>query len=208
VAEEHVSLARLVELYGPPRRIQPHGPSLVIPNILYTQQLSVDLEKAGIRSFSGQHNRRVAWIIPLNQHRTANNPCPAKTYRFGRAWTKEEDKLLLEAMSTTMSYNEIAKKLSGKLDRTPNAIRIRLRRLTKRIRSREAATPKPSKPPIILMPKEDRVTPALDTQALTSLLSACLCLAENSKHLLAIRILISRALQLLQGQVGEAANPA
>jgi len=201
-------LSRLVELYGPPHVVQPHGPSLVIPNVLYTRILSQDLEKAGIHSFSGQLNGRVAWIIPLNQHRLGDNPGPARKYRFGRAWTKEEDKLLLEAMSTTMSYNEIAKKLSRKLDRTPNAIRIRLRRLTKRIRSREAATPKPSKPPIILMPKEDRVTPALDTQALTSLLSACLCLAENSKHLLAIRILISRALQLLQGQVGEAANPA
>jgi hypothetical protein len=116
VAEEHVSPARLVELYGPPRRIQPHGPSLVIPNILYTQQLSRDIEKAGLRSFSGQLNGRVAWIIPLNQHRTANNPCPAKTYRFGRAWTKEEDKLLLEALRQNLSMREIGRRLAGRLD--------------------------------------------------------------------------------------------
>jgi len=178
VAVAESLLSRLVELYGPPRTIAPHGPSVVIPNVLYTPVLSQDIEKAGLRSFSGQLNGRVAWIVPLNQHRLEDPPGQPGACRFGRLWTEEEDKLLLEALQQDLSMREIGRRLAGRLDRSPRAIETRLRKLAKRSRREEAATPKPSKPPIILVPTEDRVTPALDTQALTSLLSACLCLAN------------------------------
>jgi len=61
-------LPRLVQLYDPPRDVAPHEPSLAIQNSLYTHVLSQDLEKAGIRSFSGVSNGKVTWIVPLNQH--------------------------------------------------------------------------------------------------------------------------------------------
>jgi hypothetical protein len=132
VAEAECLLGRLVEVYGPPRVVGPHGPSLIISNKLYTQQLSRDLQKAGLRSFSGQHNGRVAWIVPLNQHRLGNNPGRAKEYRFGRAWTAEEDRLLLEALQQDLSMREIGRRLAGRLDQSPRAIETRLRKLAKR----------------------------------------------------------------------------
>jgi hypothetical protein len=179
---------------------------LIIPNKLYTQQLSRDIEKAGLRSFSGELNGRVAWIIPLNQHRTAGNPYPARKYRFGRAWTKEEDKLLLEVLEQSLSYREAGRRLAERLNRTPRAIETRLRKLAKKGLAKEAATPTHAKPPNLLMPKEGHVTPALDTQALTSMLEASLLLAEDPRWLPAIRVLLSRAVQLLSLRAEEAAN--
>lgn len=192
-------LSRLVDVYGPPRVVQPHGPSLVIPNALYTHVLSEDLEKAGLRSFSGVSNGKVAWIVPLNQHRTVDPPGEAERCRFGRLWTREEDRLLLNALEEELSYRETGRKLAAQLDRTPKAIETRLQKLAEKKRLEKAATPEPPGEEGTSVPKADLPSVPLDVRRVASRLDASLHLAEDPRHLPAIRVLLSRALQLLQG---------
>jgi len=125
---------------------------------------------------------------------------------FGRLWTPEGDKLILEPKEQGISSREIGRRLAERLDRTPRAIRTHLQKLTKKGRREGATTPEaglekrghkaasePSSPPAVL-------------HQATSLLSASLSLTEDPKHLPAIRILLSQALQLLRRQAGEAVN--
>jgi len=71
---------------------------------------------------------------------------------------------------------------------------------------KEAASPEPAEKAEPLTPLESRVKAPFNYTQVASLLEASLSLAENGKHLPAIRILLSQALQLLQGQASEAAN--
>jgi DNA-binding MarR family transcriptional regulator len=118
----------------------------------------------------------------------------------------EEDRLLLELKEQGLSHHEIGRRLAERLNRSPGAVRTRLQKLVKRGAYEEAVTPKPAEKPRATVPLEDRVTAPLDRSHLTSLLEASLHLAEDPQHLPAIRVLLSQAVQLLQGQAVEAAN--
>jgi hypothetical protein len=147
-------MVRLAQLYGPPRVIGPHGPSIVIANGLLTKALSDDLERCKVKVFSGHDDGRVIWIVPLNQHRgsepegskvdvafhgkahdpAASIPSPQADERpsSGRLWTEEEDAQITEARESGLSMREAGKALSGTMGRSPSAIIGRLWRLSKR----------------------------------------------------------------------------
>jgi hypothetical protein len=147
-------MVRLAQLYGPPRAIGPHGPSIIIANGLLTKALSDDLERAKVKVFSGHDDGRVIWIVPLNQHRgsgpegskvdvafhqkardpAASIPSPQADERrsSGRPWTEEEDAQITEARESGLSMREAGKALSREMGRSPSAIIGRLWRLSKK----------------------------------------------------------------------------
>jgi len=113
---------------------------------------------------------------------------------------------LLETKDKGLSYHDIGRRLAERLNRSPGAVRTRLQKLAKKGPAKEAATPEPAKKTKTSTPLEGQVKAPFNDTAVTNLLGVSLILVENPCHLPAVKVLLSRAIQLLQGRDNEAVN--
>jgi len=95
--------------------VPPFGPSVIVPNGAFHPNWEQALAQIGVKVFSGVHQGRITWIIPLNPRWNNLDPQPRRGCIKGRSWTKEEDARLLEAYKLGVSIKQVARDLAPQL---------------------------------------------------------------------------------------------
>ena len=184
--------------FGPAEPCAPHGPALIVPNEDFKPEWGASLEKAGIRVVAGVKAGRVAWIIPVSRPARNRDGKRVAGCITGRPWLPSEDQVLEEAVRARLSQRKIGEEYASKLDRTPAAILKRLQKLSRRRRMKEAGSPEPARAQPERPPQHQPAGDQVDVRRVAEMLEASLILAEDPRHLSAVRALIETALKQLQ----------
>jgi len=213
-------LEELKQKYGVEESDPLHGPSVIVPNSEYKPEWTGFLSQAGIKIFLGDKYGRVAWIIPLKPRvkdpsddlrkksldvdqddpEVGSNPDESRRRGCitGRAWTVEEDSLLVEMIHQDKTAVEIAKDLAGRLDRTEDAIKGRVRKLRRRPRVGSESDETPEKPRAVTPATTE--PPAFETGSrdLRSLLESALFQANCDEFTVRVAHSLDEACKLVE----------
>jgi len=90
--------------------VEPYGRVLVVPSKEFHQEWLPQLQREGVKVYSGAYNSQVCFFLKAN-----NDAYMAETTqnseKTNQLWTKEEEETLLKMKSAGLSYSEIAKRL-------------------------------------------------------------------------------------------------
>jgi hypothetical protein len=152
--------------------VEPYGRVLVVPAKVFRQEWHSQLEREGIKVYSGAYNSQACFFLKANNEACVSEPIQEslRTSTF-QHWTREEEEALIKLKSEGLSYAEIAKRLG----KSKGACFSKWQRLM--------STQQPTPTPALIQPTNSVELPAQNVKdAVQELIEALSMLYPNYKR--------------------------